>query len=556
MGGKTKIFKDPVYGYISIKGTFTTTFIDTPCFQRLRHIMQTSYSPVYASSLHNRFSHSLGVYHLGEIVYKQIESFLYNNQDRFKFNAESIQWVKNHEDIFLVACLLHDVGHSPFSHTGEVFYEMYINNFYDIVYDTISTHGNCNFQEIAENHGTNANPHECMSVLIALKIFTDYFEGIAPEDKEFFSRCILGYKYTNKDAEVEMELTQIKNCLIELLNSNLIDVDKLDYIIRDAFMSGYQNVSIDYYRLLGGMVIVPDQDEIVLAYHKSAQSVIENVIYAHDCERKWIQNHPVILYESFLLDYCIKKVNEYFEQKGGNTHPLFSIGSLTTEGNIIGPLFSSESTDILNINLLSDIDILFFIKNMASCQDSLTEEYFNRNLRRHPLWKSEGEYKFLLENMKPKSKDKINKVFTKIDQLFAQITEKEKLVPPVINDKSFELIKKRGIEFAFCKAFFEILKNFSEDQHIDFDFVLIPAIGFQSNFSKIEIENIKVWYPYDEKPTETVGKADLSLFAERKENRYFYLYFMRKEDRKIEIAKIIQLFNDLIEKYIELNRPK
>ena len=101
MGGQTKIFKDPIYGYISIKTIFTTTFVDTPCFQRLRHIMQTSYSPVYSSALHNRFSHSLGVYHLGEIVYRQIKTFLTNNQERFKFNHESIQWINSMKTYFL-----------------------------------------------------------------------------------------------------------------------------------------------------------------------------------------------------------------------------------------------------------------------------------------------------------------------------------------------------------------------------------------------------------------------------------------------------------------------
>ena len=554
MSGKTKIFKDPVYGYISIKNAFITTFIDTPCFQRLRHIMQTSYSPVYASSLHNRFSHSLGVYHLGEIVYRQIETFLAANQKRFNFKTENIQWVKNHEDIFITACLLHDVGHSPFSHTGEVFYEKSIDTFYDDVCKIILTHTNCDFSDAAKSSAMKTNPHEWMSVLIALETFKDYFGGIAPEDKDFFSRCIVGCKYTGEDEG--KELTQIKNCIIELLNSNLIDVDKLDYIIRDSFMSGYQNVSIDYKRLLEGMVIVRNLDKIILAYHKSAQSVIENVIYAHDCERKWIRNHPVILYENFLLDYCIKKVNDFFEQKGENTHPLFSSDSLTADGNISGQLSISESPNDFKIALLSDIDILFFIKNVSSCQDSLTGEYFNRNLRRHPMWKSESEYRFILGSITPRYKDKVNEAFKKIDQLFVQITEKERLVPPVINDISFEIVKQRGTEFAFCRAFFEILKKFSGDHGIDFDFVLVPAEGFQSNFSKIEAKNIKVWYPYRENRTDTVGKADLSLFAERREEKYFYLYFKRKENMKFEFSKITKLFDDLSEKFIEENSPK
>ena len=62
-----KKFKDPIYGYIKIPKTIVTRIIDTPEFQRLRYIKQTSYLPVYSAALHNRFIHSLGVYFLGGI---------------------------------------------------------------------------------------------------------------------------------------------------------------------------------------------------------------------------------------------------------------------------------------------------------------------------------------------------------------------------------------------------------------------------------------------------------------------------------------------------------
>lgn len=63
MGNKR--FKDPVYGYIDIEDKLIAQVVDTACFQRLRDVIQTSYSPLYASAVHNRFVHSLGVYHLG-----------------------------------------------------------------------------------------------------------------------------------------------------------------------------------------------------------------------------------------------------------------------------------------------------------------------------------------------------------------------------------------------------------------------------------------------------------------------------------------------------------
>lgn len=50
-------------------------------------------------------------------------------------------------------------------------------------------------------------------------------------------------------------------------------------------------------------MISPDKKEIV--FHKNALSVIESVVFAHDAERKWIQNHPSVLYETFLIKHAI-----------------------------------------------------------------------------------------------------------------------------------------------------------------------------------------------------------------------------------------------------------
>jgi HD superfamily phosphohydrolase len=563
---KTKKIKDPLYGYIEVPNKFVVTFIDTPCFQRLRHVIQTSYSSVYMTALHNRFTHSLGVYHLGKIVYGQIKTFMRKKRAVFKFEDELINWMATHEEIFLVACLLHDVGHAPFSHTGEVFYDTNINEFYNLLYDSVN---DSQFKLDAEKYRWSkpkkeANPHERMSVLIALQFFKEYFETKEPEDKEFFARCITGYKYSN----VKTVNNQVKNCLIALLNSTLIDVDRLDYIIRDAFMSGYQNVSIDYERLLGGMVIVRDQNEIVLAYHKNAMSIIENVIYAHDCERKWIQSHPVILYEMFLIDHSIKIVQRFFDNKGEKNHPLFSISSLGKDGNSFGPLFENdESAAILNVSLLSDVDILYYIKNVSSCRDELTQEYFDRNSRRHPLWKSEGEYKHFLA--KVESKDKLNDLFMDINRLFAELFSIHKLdILPVINDQALAIIKKnidREIELKQnasklerAKEYFEILRTFADEKDIDFDFVVIFADMFRSNFSKIEMNKIKIWYPYDSTSAVTIRSMDSILKADKNEydKNYFYFYYKRKDSTKITIFDVTQLCNKLVNKYIEVNQPK
>jgi hypothetical protein len=75
-----KSFKDPIYGYISIEKEIVKGIVDTAAFQRLRNVIQTSYAPLYSSAVHNRFVHSLGVYHLGNIVSRTIETMFQNEE--------------------------------------------------------------------------------------------------------------------------------------------------------------------------------------------------------------------------------------------------------------------------------------------------------------------------------------------------------------------------------------------------------------------------------------------------------------------------------------------
>ena len=66
-----KRVKDPIYGYIKIPVAYMTYIVDTAVFQRLRRVIQTSYSPLYSSAVHNRFVHSMGVFYLGELTDKR-----------------------------------------------------------------------------------------------------------------------------------------------------------------------------------------------------------------------------------------------------------------------------------------------------------------------------------------------------------------------------------------------------------------------------------------------------------------------------------------------------
>ena len=109
---------DTVHGYIMVGDEFINHIIDTPFFQRLRRIEQTSIRSVYPSARHDRFIHSLGVYHIGSLIVEHLKNEAKANE--YWGETETTMMVLYNS--YLAACLLHDIAHAPFSHTFEHYY--------------------------------------------------------------------------------------------------------------------------------------------------------------------------------------------------------------------------------------------------------------------------------------------------------------------------------------------------------------------------------------------------------------------------------------------------
>ena len=89
--------------------------------------------------------------------------------------------------------------------------------------------------DIPKDSSQSAAPHEIMSAITGIKEYGSVIDELeSREGREFFARCITGYTYSGNDT-----YSDIKNCFISLLNSKVIDVDKLDYLLRDAYITGF-----------------------------------------------------------------------------------------------------------------------------------------------------------------------------------------------------------------------------------------------------------------------------------------------------------------------------
>lgn len=520
-----KRIKDPIYGYIQIPVKYMTDIVDTAAFQRLRRILQTSYSPLYSSAVHNRFVHSMGVYYLGELAVKQLINEI-NKKASLSFDLSATG------EIFKLACLLHDVGHAPFSHTGEKFYLGDGHDFSELHNKLAKVIGSPDFEaDIPGDKSQAAAPHEIVSAIVGLSEYESFFTDT--EDKEFFARCITGYQYSN----IKSEVNNLKNCFISMLNSKVIDVDKLDYLIRDAYITGFDTVNIDYERLLTAITIAKDGGRYKIAYEKNAVSVIENVIYAHDAERKWIQTHPVVLYETYILQHAMSHLKVKIDGNGKN---LFSLEALS----IAGQQFDNG----ICISLLCDDDIIFLMKNMFNTE--LSQEYFERRQRRHPVWKSEAEYKVFLLNLAKGGTllDEFEKAMSVTANYLVRSTDAWVIDDDLIKklEEERERIYKEDMDQETRKVQLEdkerilkvmhALQSYADDKQMKCNFVVLMASQFGSGFGKADFTETNVVFQTKE-GEKTAKFSDIvsSLKAKEKQREnFFYLFYKRDPDADTE----------------------
>lgn len=523
--GKSKTIRDPIYGYIKLEEHFSA-LVDTAEFQRLRNIRQTGYQALYPSALHNRFVHSLGVFFLGR---KAIGYFRENISDIIPSELE-INWEKI-EKTFLTACLLHDVGHSPFSHTGEEYYNKGIDFSKELAKavsvsqyvedadyqprgeDECRTHRF--YQDMKASKNGTGKPHESMSALIGIELCHRLKVDI---DDDMFVRAIIGAKYQVNVSERQLDKA-ILNAIIELLNGDLIDVDKLDYISRDSYVTGYSSMTLDLDRLLSSYTVCNMGDGTYrTAYRKGALSVIENVIYANDLERRWIQNHPAILYDCQLVDILLRHYDKYMRGDSKGITTVFTKEALSREGM---PGLRH------NLKMLCDDDIISYVKNENSTR--IGEQFFSRNARLKPLWKTEATFEHLVsKSLTPELLGEIIKDFRGMSD-YIQNSGAFFINDDLLRTLTESLEQKRGAPglesynriLEMCQLFRAFTKEYRLEK---FEYILIFTNKFQTAYKKLGIKETYIQLESGVVPLEEVLSVRAKDVAYDANRALFYVY--------------------------------
>ncbi len=238
---KKKIINDPLYGFITIPNDLIYDIISHPYFQRLRRIRQLGLTEyVYPGALHTRFHHALGAMHL------MAEALLSIRKKGIDISEEEFNGA-------LIAILLHDIGHAPFSHALEN--EIVLGSSHEQVTSVIMQALNIEFEG-------------------KLNVALDIFNGTYP--RRFF---------------------------VQLVSSQL-DIDRLDYLNRDSFFTGVVEGHIGSERIIK-MLNVHD-DELVIE-EKGIYS-IENFLSARRLMYWQVYLHKTTVAIETMLVQIIRRV--------------------------------------------------------------------------------------------------------------------------------------------------------------------------------------------------------------------------------------------------------
>jgi|GEM_PF-344790 len=310
-----KIIRDLVHDYFNLT-SFELELIDTIPFQRLKDIRQLTCQHVYPNARHTRFEHSLGVLELTKRIIRYI------NKNGFIDRGKTDRNIINESNKFntQIAALLHDVGHCPFSHMGEV--EMDSDEVRDALIAELEGKDDITkelLSIIKDKTKKIGAIHEQLSCIMILVHYYNKLTNLPSEyenvniDFDLIIRCILGISYNINATDENINELRTKNLCISLINGTAFDMDKLDYIMRDSLYTGIGTPRIDTKRLFRNLRISKDYK---LVFMSKAVPALQNLIESRDSLYMWVYNHHSVIYSDFIYGYIFRRLGHNAENSG------------------------------------------------------------------------------------------------------------------------------------------------------------------------------------------------------------------------------------------------
>ena len=381
---KLKIINDPVHGFIKIPYEILYDVLEHRYFQRLRRISQTGLlSLVFPGATHTRFHHALGAMHL---MFTALETLKLKN---VKISDEE-------EKAALLAILLHDVGHGPYSHALE---SLLMEDWH----------------------------HEKLSILLMKKL-NDEFNG-------------------ELDLALEMFQGKYHRKFFNQLITSQLDVDRLDYLKRDSFFTGVSEGSVNTQRIISMMNV---KDDELLIDEKGVYS-IENFLTARMFMYWQVYYHKT----SALAEHLLVKILSRAKQLISEGKQVEAYGNL--KYFLYKTDFEKATEEDVNrFTQLDDTDVLSAIKTWQNADDFVLS-YLCKAVVKRKFPKTLFSSQKFEESEKKKKIERANQKFgiENGDQLVEQISRT--LLPYDNQKQPIFLLKRDGRKIKLEDAETQIL---------------------------------------------------------------------------------------------------
>jgi len=332
MSNHFHVIKDPVHGtmqFTSTEDAWIKPFVDSPHFQRLRHVKQMGMGDfIFPGAVHTRFNHCLGCCYVASQV------------------AHKIGLVEEERQLVMIACLLHDIGHGPFSHTFEDVFHQKLIRHEDWTPYFLADYGQSEFFM----HYNRSNPRYHMT--------EEKFQTIANMIMHHGSKTVLA----------------------DIVSSQL-DADRLDYLLRDSHFCGVRYGEFDFRWMLHCLAIVDTDDGERLGITYKGIGTVEHYLMARRLmTRNIYQSSKKLALEALLIQLLSHLAVALSEE------PRFKALSETRLGQFLMAAHQFNLTvqssnhielhkqafidsNYANYKELCDYDVFAFIKQLADMND-------------------------------------------------------------------------------------------------------------------------------------------------------------------------------------------